>query len=153
MRITHTQRNSRLIHASSTSTVDETLNHIVTALAPLAHQLNYTVSFFDIPSHNSSKHITVSKHSAGFNPAPITSGDSKSFELLAGTGKAAFGNELVVSPTGMFGRPNYICPGSLYIQGLTDISEYRYTTHVGFDEGYIPLYTGFGHREPKPAYR
>lgn len=84
--------------------MDETLNHIVTTLSPLIHELNYTASFFDIPSHNSSKHVTLYKRSAGFEPAPITSGDSSSFALLAGTGKAAFGDDLVVTPTGMYGE-------------------------------------------------
>jgi Gly-Xaa carboxypeptidase len=89
---------------SSTSSLDETLNHLITTLSPLAHQLNYTISFFESPSHhNSTKHITVSHKSAGFEPAPITSGDSESFKLLAGTGKAVFGKELVVAPTGMYG--------------------------------------------------
>jgi hypothetical protein len=88
---------------TSTSTLEETLNRLVTTLSPLAHQLNYTISFFDIPSHNSSKHISVYQKSAGFEPAPITSGDSESFKLLAGTGKAAFGKELIVAPTGMYG--------------------------------------------------
>jgi hypothetical protein len=89
---------------TSTSSLDETLNHLITTLSPLAHQLNYTISFFESPSHhNSTKHITVSHKSAGFEPAPITSGDSESFKLLAGTGKAAFGKELVVAPTGMYG--------------------------------------------------
>lgn len=88
----------------STSTLEETLNRMVTTLSPLAHQLNYTISFFDIPSHNSSKHISVYHKSTGFEPAPITLGDSESFKLLAGTGKAAFGKELVVAPTGMYGK-------------------------------------------------
>ena len=98
---------------SSTSSLDETLNHLITTLSPLAHQLNYTISFFESPSHhNSTKHITVSHKSAGFEPAPITSGDSESFKLLAGTGKAAFGKELVVAPTGMYGMSPNLLIGS-----------------------------------------
>ena len=97
---------------SSTSSLEETLNHLITTLSPLAHLLNYTISFFDMPSHhNSTKHITVSHKSAGFEPAPITSGDSESFKLLAGTGKAAFGKELVVAPTGMYGTYTNLLPG------------------------------------------
>jgi hypothetical protein len=106
---------------NSTSTLEETLNRLITTLSPLAHQLNYTISFFDIPSHNSSKHITVSHKSPGFEPAPITSGDSESFKLLAGTGKAAFGKELVVAPTGMYGMSAFLWLGIKLIN-----SEHRY---------------------------
>lgn len=108
---------------SFTSTVDETLNHLVTTLSPLAHQLNYTISFFDMPSSdNSSKHITVYQRSpTAFEPAPITSGDSSSFKLLAGTGKAAFGKELVVAPTGMYANTD-----TRHMWGLTK-NIYRFT--------------------------
>ncbi|WVO16200.1 hypothetical protein L204_103871 [Cryptococcus depauperatus] len=85
-----------------TSSVNETLSHITNIVIPLAKSLNFTISAFEtIPKIISDFHITLETVS-GFEPAPITSSNSESFDLMAGTCKHVFGKRVIVSPSGMF---------------------------------------------------
>ncbi|ODN82117.1 hypothetical protein L202_02424 [Cryptococcus amylolentus CBS 6039] len=85
-----------------TSTVNETLQHYLDIVVPLAESLNFTISAFgDSSQKASSSHITLDAP-GGFESAPITSADSKSFELMAGTCKHVFGKDTIVAPSGMF---------------------------------------------------
>jgi len=88
----------------STSSANETLEHILSVLTPVIKSLNFSVSAFDDSPKSSPFHITLSKSGKGFEPAPITSGDSESFELMAGTCKHVFGEDTIVTPTGMYGQ-------------------------------------------------
>ncbi|WRT66399.1 uncharacterized protein IL334_003355 [Kwoniella shivajii] len=99
---------------SFTSSVNETLSHVSKILKPLAKKLGYTISAFESVSESgsesdstsqkkSSSHITLTVPNGwGLEPAPITSSESKSFALLGGTAKAVFGDNTIVSPSGMF---------------------------------------------------
>ncbi|AFR92442.1 gly-X carboxypeptidase [Cryptococcus neoformans var. grubii H99] len=85
-----------------TSSINETLKHISQLIVPLAQSLNFTISAFEpSPKKASNFHITLDAPS-GFESAPITPSDSKSFELMAGTCKHVFGKDTIVSPSGMF---------------------------------------------------
>ncbi|OWZ36180.1 vacuolar protein [Cryptococcus neoformans c8] len=84
-----------------TSSINETLQHIVDLIVPVAQSLNFTISPFDGSPKTSDFHISL-EAPYSLEPAPITPSDSKSFELMAGTTKHVFGKETIVSPSGMF---------------------------------------------------
>lgn len=86
-----------------TSSINETLQHIVDLVLPVAQSLNFTISPFDGSPKASDFHISL-EAPYSLEPAPITPSDSKSFELMAGTTKHVFGKETIVSPSGMFGQ-------------------------------------------------
>ena len=94
------------IHIRSTSSIKATISHIESIISPLAESLNFTLSAFDESPRASNSHITLSTSAAhrGLEPAPITSGHTKSFELMAGTCKHVFGKDTIVTPTGMYGK-------------------------------------------------
>ncbi|WVQ80773.1 hypothetical protein IAT38_002878 [Cryptococcus sp. DSM 104549] len=92
--------NHRIAFSSS---VNETLQHTVDLLVPLAKSLGFTISPFDGSKKASNSHITLETPGLyGLEPAPITPAKSDSFELIAGTCKHVFGEKTVVSPSGMF---------------------------------------------------
>ncbi|WVQ72429.1 hypothetical protein IAR50_001981 [Cryptococcus sp. DSM 104548] len=86
-----------------TSTVNDTLQHYLDIIPPLAESLNFTISAFGQSPNKkrSGSHITL-EAPGGFESAPITSAEGKSFELMAGTCKHVFGNDTIVAPSGMF---------------------------------------------------
>ena len=89
----------------STSSVNATLDHVVSVLSPLARSLNFTFSAFGEGCNPSSFHITLSARSRlAIEPAPITASDTEAFELIAGTCKHVFGKNTIVSPSGMYGE-------------------------------------------------
>ena len=66
--------------------------------------MNFTISAFDGSPKTSRYHITLSTGLMGvLEPAPISPTDSESFKLMGGTVKAVFGEDVIVSPTGMYG--------------------------------------------------
>ncbi|WWD17284.1 hypothetical protein CI109_101724 [Kwoniella shandongensis] len=88
---------------SFTSSVNETLEHVLNVLKPLVHSLNFTISAFDDSPRKSNSHISlISANTYHLEPSPITPSDSKSFALMAGTAKHVFGEKTIVSPSGMF---------------------------------------------------
>ena len=89
----------------STSSVEETIQHIVRVIEPVVESLNYTFSPFDGAKKSSIRHVSLSLDERGpLEPAPITSGQDPSFELMGGTTKAVFGEEVLITPTGMYGE-------------------------------------------------
>jgi Gly-Xaa carboxypeptidase len=89
---------------SSTSSVNETIQHVIDVLTPLVNSLNFTLSAFDNAPKRSNSHVTLSiLNGISLEPAPITPTDSKAFELVAGTCKTVFGEKTIVAPTGMYG--------------------------------------------------
>lgn len=96
---------------TSTSNVDETLEHFQKTVEPLIRSLNYTLTGFDDDNAKKTSpfHVTLSIPDGGrgwhgLEPAPITSPEDPSFAFLAGTTKAVFGGDVVVAPTGMYGE-------------------------------------------------
>lgn len=90
-----------------TSSVNETLQHYVDLLLPIAKKLDLTSTIFGEEHGKSDKHVTFSivqnERKAGLEPAPITPSDSKAFEFIGGSIRAVFGEKTVIAPTGMFG--------------------------------------------------
>ncbi|ORX36637.1 hypothetical protein BD324DRAFT_681411 [Kockovaella imperatae] len=94
------QVNSRI---SFTSSVDETLEHLVEIIKPVVDSLNYTFSPFDNSRKSSIRHVSLELDGRGrLEPAPITSAEDPSFELMGGTTKAVFGKDTLITPTGMY---------------------------------------------------
>lgn len=92
---------------NSTSSVNATIKHMNDILIPLAKKLDFTISSFDAPMHTnkSAHHISLSvSGERSLEPAPITSGNTKAFELMAGTAKHIFGEKTIVAPSGMYGE-------------------------------------------------
>jgi Gly-Xaa carboxypeptidase len=80
-------------------------------LIPLAKKLDFTISPFQASAEKSTRHITLGFfHDRALEPAPITSGDTKAFALMAGTAKHIFGEETIVAPSGMYGQSAVILP-------------------------------------------
>lgn len=93
----------------STSNVNETIEHVQQTLESFIHSLNFTLSSFDNSPKSSPYHVTLSipgggRGERGLEPAPITSAEDPSFAFLAGTTKAVFGDDVIVAPTGMYGK-------------------------------------------------
>ena len=89
----------------STSSVDQTLSHLVSVLTPVAKSLNFTLSALDGSAKSSPSHITMYvTNTSPLEPAPITPAEDPSFALMAGTCKHIFGEDTIVAPTGMFGK-------------------------------------------------
>ena len=89
----------------STSSVAETKSHVSKVVSSIAKSLNFTLSAFESePKKTSPSHITlaVDPRRGPLEPAPITSGTTNIWKLVAGTCKSVFGPETIVSPTGMF---------------------------------------------------
>lgn len=107
-----------------TSTIDETRQHYLDVLVPYAQQLNLSVNAFGqeyglgpnasaagtpgpseltggtgnpVPAGN----LTIALTGRSMEPAPITSSEGASFNLVAGTIKTVWGNNTLVTPTGM----------------------------------------------------
>jgi hypothetical protein len=77
--------------------------------------MNFTFSAFEESSAprfvnknttaKSPYHISITQRTAeGLEPAPITPSSDRTFGFMASTGKAVFGDEVVVVPTGMYGE-------------------------------------------------
>ncbi|WVR07064.1 hypothetical protein IAU60_004103 [Kwoniella sp. DSM 27419] len=106
---------------SFTSSINETLAHIVHTLMPLAKELGFALSAFDtVDNSNATSRITLT-WAAGIEPAPITPSSAKHFELMAGTAKHVFGEKTIVSPSGMFANTD-----TRHFWNLTD-GLYRFT--------------------------
>lgn len=97
-------------------------------MVPYAHSLNISVTAFGqehplnvtpyttpatdltggtgtpVPAGNLS--IVYVGEDGGLEPAPVTPDNGPSFQLLAGTIKAVWGNDTLVTPTGMYGQCN-----------------------------------------------
>ncbi|KAK4685216.1 Gly-Xaa carboxypeptidase, partial [Tremellales sp. Uapishka_1] len=108
-----------------TSSVNATKEHVIAVLAPVASAFNFTFSAFDTSSAESVRHVSLFvQGESALEPAPITSSDTESFQLLAGTCKAVFGKDTIVSPTGMFANTD-----TKWMWNLTE-NIYRFTPAV-----------------------
>ena len=91
---------------SSSSSVNETLEHDAQTLAPLAKKLGFSFEAFGHSHGNkTARHISlINKAESPLESAPITPSDSKAFELMAATARHIFGAKVITSPTGMYGE-------------------------------------------------
>ncbi|KAJ9094391.1 hypothetical protein QFC20_006893 [Naganishia adeliensis] len=126
-----------------TSSIEETKQHANRILAPLAHKLGFEYIAFNQTSscHGTSaagkgegKRVTLdivrgAKRTPGLEPAPITSSDTESFELIGSTIKKVFGEDVVVAPSAMFAntdtRAYWNLTRNLYRFAPTSINDFR----------------------------
>ncbi|TXT13190.1 hypothetical protein VHUM_01591 [Vanrija humicola] len=91
---------------SFVSSVNATRQHYLDVLVPYAKKLGFSVTAFGEGDERTDRHLTIESvprgSESGLEPAPHTPADAPPFELLAGTIKTVFGDDTVVSPTGMY---------------------------------------------------
>lgn len=115
-----------------TSSVQETAEHYVDVMVPYAQSLNISVTAFgqEYPLNYTAHDTPVSEltggtgtptpagnltisyvgYDGGLEPAPVTPDSGPSFKLLASTIKAVWGNDTLVTPTGMYGESRLRTP-------------------------------------------
>ncbi|KAL1406987.1 hypothetical protein Q8F55_006400 [Vanrija albida] len=91
---------------SFVSTVNDTRQHYLDVLVPYAKKLGFSVTAFGNEEPHTDRHLTIEAvprgTEGGLEPAPHTPSDAPPFALLAGTIKTVFGEDTIVSPTGMY---------------------------------------------------
>lgn len=118
-----------MIQPSSTSSIEETKQHANRLLGPLAHKLGFEYIAFNQTSscHDTSasgkaegKRVTLdivrgAKGTPGLEPAPITSSDTESFELIGSTIKKVFGEDVIVAPSAVSLQSRVVWAGKLIL--------------------------------------